>query len=184
MVRPSTVKADTPDVTARMSRSEIGVASERRGRARSHAADVLVGVPVCSPPRRLRLPVSKAAVLLMSACEADGSLVVVGHRRALTHAQVVERKAQIKAALAEGVDINGLYRRANYTFLTRACSAGLLAIVKALLELGADPNLMDPNGARPIHVARSRGHDDVAELLLERGADPCLTVSLPGCVLQ
>ncbi len=45
-------------------------------------------------------------------------------------------------------------------------------VVMALLALGADPNAVAANGYRPIHVAASRGDDEMVRLLIEHGADP------------
>jgi hypothetical protein len=44
-----------------------------------------------------------------------------------------------------------------------------------LLDAGADPNRPAFRGQRPLHVAASRGHGQIVDLLLARGADPALT---------
>jgi hypothetical protein len=44
-------------------------------------------------------------------------------------------------------------------------------VVRLLLEGGADPNLADDSGVRPLRHARKAGHDEIARLLVAAGAD-------------
>jgi ankyrin repeat protein len=53
-----------------------------------------------------------------------------------------------------------------------AANEGHLPLVRALLALGADPNLPEREGDGPLHVATHRGHVEVARALLDGGADP------------
>jgi ankyrin repeat protein len=53
-------------------------------------------------------------------------------------------------------------------FAIRQCN---LAMVKLLLEKGADPNICNENGKSPIHEAVSSGDVGILKLLIERGAD-------------
>lgn len=46
------------------------------------------------------------------------------------------------------------------------------AVLKLLLQYGADPSAPGPEGILPLHVAAATGDVDVAELLLDYGADP------------
>ena len=48
---------------------------------------------------------------------------------------------------------------------------GIKAIVKLLLEKGADVNAADQFGRTPLYQATKRGHIDIIKLLLEKGAD-------------
>ena len=106
-----------------------------------------------------------------------------GVRLSLTRKEIKQRKAKIDKALAAGVDINGLYEGEHYTFLTCSSSLGFMPIVIHLIDKGADPNVMDPLGFRPLHAARARGNEDVAELLLARGADPSLASRTTGLAM-
>jgi ankyrin repeat protein len=57
------------------------------------------------------------------------------------------------------------------TLLSRAAEEGHEAVVKLLLEKGADPNAKDKASRTPLWWAVWAGHEAVAKLLLERAAD-------------
>ena len=46
-----------------------------------------------------------------------------------------------------------------------------MAIVRCLLEVGADKDKEESRGATPLHVSSERGHLEVVRCLLEVGAD-------------
>ena len=50
-------------------------------------------------------------------------------------------------------------------------------IVRALLEAGADPNIMSQDVLPPIDVAAKQGNASAVKLLIEHGADPNLSAS-------
>ena len=131
------------------------------------------------------LPDIPAARSLMQACDfsPEPCFMPPGTRLKLTPEQIAARGRQIHAALAAGVDINGHYKGANYTFLTCAVSAGNASIVKMLLDAGADPNKADPVGLRPYQTAEKRGFQDIKALLVQAGADASLPPGPPleGC---
>lgn len=56
----------------------------------------------------------------------------------------------------------------------------VLAIVRLLLNNGADVNAQDLAGRAPIHLAVGAGLCDLATLLLESGADPTMTRKSTG----
>ena len=80
--------------------------------------------------------------------------------------------------LERGADVNALAR--NERIQTAAIHAATAApgtdeatryaLVELLLENGADPNLEQGGGFRPIDAARQNGDSRVEQLLLERGA--------------
>ena len=51
---------------------------------------------------------------------------------------------------------------------------GTLAQSALLLGAGADPNARQQVGYTPLMGAAAAGRDDIADLLLEKGADPAL----------
>ncbi|XP_004594468.2 ankyrin repeat and SOCS box protein 10 isoform X2 [Ochotona princeps] len=56
------------------------------------------------------------------------------------------------------------------TALHEACAAGHTACVHLLLVAGADPNIPDQDGKRPLHLCQEAGTVECAELLLKFGA--------------
>jgi ankyrin repeat protein len=67
--------------------------------------------------------------------------------------------------------------RGRETFLTRACrgdKGGHPEAVRALLEIGADPNAVNGAGRTPLHAAARGGFTRAIELLLAHGADPLM----------
>jgi ankyrin repeat protein len=63
------------------------------------------------------------------------------------------------------------------TALLLAARQGAIDGVRALVEAGANLDLADPQGTTPLMSAIVNRHNDVAELILESGADPNLTDS-------
>ncbi|XWS11574.1 hypothetical protein CRYUN_Cryun37aG0009900 [Craigia yunnanensis] len=53
------------------------------------------------------------------------------------------------------------------------CAAyhGDLYQIKSLIRAGADPNKTDYDGRSPLHLAASKGHDDITSFLIEHGVD-------------
>lgn len=96
----------------------------------------------------------------------------------------------VKLLLAHGADVTprALYSnwgsqitsepRAQYrpvgglTALLYAARGGCYRCVEALLEAGADVNRPTPEGVTPLMIALDNDHDEVAKLLLDRGANP------------
>jgi len=67
-----------------------------------------------------------------------------------------------------GANVNA--EREGFTALAAAAGAGKLEFVEYLLDKGADINPGVPDWQRPLHLAQSRGHVEVAQLLLRKGA--------------
>jgi ankyrin repeat protein len=60
------------------------------------------------------------------------------------------------------------------TALLYAARDGCYQCVDALIGAGADPNVPTPEGVTPLMLALDNDHNDVAKLLLDRGASPGL----------
>ena len=58
-----------------------------------------------------------------------------------------------------------------FTALLFAARQGALDAAKALADAGADLNVQDPDGTPALTVAIVNGHHDVAQMLIERGAE-------------
>jgi ankyrin repeat protein len=67
-----------------------------------------------------------------------------------------------------GANVNA--ERDGYTALAAASGAGKVDFVQYLLDQGAEVSHRVPEWQRPLHLAQSRGHSEVAQLLLDRGA--------------
>ena len=50
-------------------------------------------------------------------------------------------------------------------------SLGRVSQVKAILDSGEDPNILDSDAYSALHAAAENGHLDVVKLLIEHGAD-------------
>jgi ankyrin repeat protein len=85
---------------------------------------------------------------------------------------------QVAKLLDDGVDVNAARDAQHQTPLICAAIHGKTAIVKYLLQRGADPNL--PGGAKrdgesPLIAAALSGRVEVVQALMEAGADPDYT---------
>ena len=81
-----------------------------------------------------------------------------------------------KALIAAGADVNWTcpgYGRSPTSPLLSAIATGNSAIVAALLDAGADPNVANKDtGKTPLLQAVRSGHDHIVSLLIDAGAAP------------
>lgn len=110
--------------------------------------------------------------LMWAAAENHGAAVRLLASR---QAQVNARSAPIEFPELR-YPSTGLVRmvlpRGAWTPLMFAARQGAVDAVRALADVGADPNLTDPDGATALVIAILNAHYDVAAVLLEQGADP------------
>jgi ankyrin repeat protein len=78
----------------------------------------------------------------------------------------------IEKILTQGGELVKLYAMSNMIFA--ALHEGDLALVKALLAAGCDPNHYLPPGHTPLHIAIGQRSIPIVESLLKQGADPTL----------
>lgn len=105
----------------------------------------------------------------------SASAYFIGRRildRPLLHMAIDRGNAKMaKALLRKGADANASYgSRAALSSATRkrGCKA---AMVRLLLDAGADVHFISPNGLTPLHNAANWGNRKITQLLLDYGAD-------------
>jgi len=113
-----------------------------------------------------------------AAGEAFTTRIVSGEERAdlLTIAALVDAPHVVSALLADGADVDGrpdpfhrLESAWGRTPLYTASRTGHAAIVKTLLDAGADATRPDAAGFGPLHVAAAFGQTPVVALLVDEG---------------
>jgi ankyrin repeat protein len=76
----------------------------------------------------------------------------------------------VRFELARGANPN-LHNRRGLSVLQIAASKGLLLVVEALLDAGAEIDAQDPAGDTALHYAMAAEHQGVIDLLVQRHAD-------------
>lgn len=69
-----------------------------------------------------------------------------------------------------------------YTPLHIAAKKNQTNIALALLEYGAETNVLTKQGVSPLHLAAQEGHAEMASLLLGRGAHINTATKVPVCL--
>ena len=77
----------------------------------------------------------------------------------------------VQTLLQAGADPNKPFGALKMHPIQGAAASGSLDAVKELLAKKADPNLADINGGTALHAAVLYGKDDIAKLLVEKGAN-------------
>ncbi len=80
---------------------------------------------------------------------------------------LIDRGADVDASSADARESRPIHGAAAHDDPARA-----MAMTRALLEAGADPNAQERGGATPLHSAVSRRRHELARLLIEFGASP------------
>lgn len=84
----------------------------------------------------------------------------------------------VKAALARGVDVNLHNKGAGWTALHAAAAGGHVKVIRVLVRAGAELELQDHGGGRPVHAAARNGQVNALAVLSELGADlACVRLS-------
>jgi ankyrin repeat protein len=93
----------------------------------------------------------------------------------LVSAAETGRVAEVRRLLTSGADLRT--KKGAFTALTRASLFGQQHVVAVLLEAGANVNENDESVGTSLYLAVTANHDALAQMLLERGADPNLAPS-------
>ncbi|CAL4089268.1 unnamed protein product, partial [Meganyctiphanes norvegica] len=78
--------------------------------------------------------------------------------------------AAVTKAIQGGGNINFQKRPDELSPLYWACSKGHINVVKLLIKEGANVNIKDKEGWRPLRAARRNQHNGIAQVLEEAGA--------------
>ena len=109
-----------------------------------------------------------AVSVLSSAIRLEG----YGKGTALLDACLTGRLEVVRLLLELGADLNVTHQNP----LVEACTFRRINVVKLLISYGANVNARDHNGHTSLGVACGCGFDDVAEVLLDHGADMYLFI--------
>ena len=84
----------------------------------------------------------------------------------------------VRALLESGWNVNRPMSTEGFPALHHAVGTGQMAVVKVLIEAGADVNFASQNkaGETPLFIAAEYGHEAVVKALIEAGADVNLAV--------
>ena len=101
--------------------------------------------------------------------------------QALFSAAAYGRLSEVQHLITTGADID-VWDRHGCTALTYAARWGQTDIVNFLLAQGAriEPDPHNPLYISPLTAAISHGHFAIAQLLIEKGADPLRTLEKPA----
>jgi ankyrin repeat protein len=106
-------------------------------------------------------------VLMLAGCSSREVSPLAAAARA-GDLEAIRRSAIGSNALDAPSGVNG------WTPLLHAIHKNHAGSVRALLDLGANPNAANPRGTTPLMMAASYRQAEIVQLLLDRGADPTL----------
>ena len=93
------------------------------------------------------------------------------HQTPLSWASSGESPEIVRLLLEHGANVNTQNNHNCYTPLHNASYSGKLESVRLLLDHGADVHIRNENGLTPFQLATHKKHHDIAQLLLDRGAE-------------
>lgn len=134
----------------------------------SEAYDLITIAAVANDLPMLKLAIDSGGDVTQITSPYDGTaLIAAAH---LGHVEVV------RTLIAAGAPLDHV-NNLGWTALIEAIvlgegGAGHTAIVEALVEAGADVDLADGDGVRPLALARARGYQAIADILHAAGARP------------
>jgi ankyrin repeat protein len=102
----------------------------------------------------------------------------------LVRALIQDAPSAALSLIAAGLDVRGRYLDKKRTALHYAAEKGFTAVVEALLDKGARPNIRDWEQRTPLHLAAAWGRDGCVQLLLDGGADVMLVEAFGKTALE
>ncbi|XP_056271119.1 cyclin-dependent kinase 4 inhibitor C [Pseudoliparis swirei] len=122
---------------------------------------------LCNASASGNLP--RVLVLLQSGAHVNGL-----NKYNRTALQVVKlgNAAVVQALLRAGADPNLRDPVCGLTAMHDAAREGFVESVRALVDYGADLNIVDEQGNLPLHLAAREGHLEATQMLIGRTADP------------
>jgi len=158
-------------------RGQVAVAE----RLIERGADVkLTGRSGTSPVAAAAYAGSDAIVAMLIAHGADERAADETGKPPIVYAAARARLDIVKRLLGRGIDVNARYAN-DLTLLMwaagpdeKVAEADALKVVSHLLDVGAHIDDRDARGRTALMIAAEGGRADIANLLLERGADPAL----------
>ncbi len=123
---------------------------------------------------------STALVMAAENCSADMVALLIDHGAAVDHVNEKGATALVKASaggyadrvevlLTAHADPNLGTDEVGRSALQLAALSGHTEVARQLVTAGADPNAPTPTGEAPLHLARYYGHEDLSEMLADRG---------------
>ncbi|XP_076801547.1 ankyrin repeat and EF-hand domain-containing protein 1-like isoform X1 [Clavelina lepadiformis] len=85
--------------------------------------------------------------------------------------QSLENETMCLMLLEKGAKADAVNKITGRSALSEACSSGSISVVRALLQNGANPNIMDKRKLVPLHFASQMGSLDAVKSLVAYGAD-------------
>lgn len=158
---PSAVTAPAPTSPAESPPRPAPAPQEQATRSAELASDAAL-------PRARGLAREEAPATLSSPRRATPPAMAPPPDTGLLAAAARGAQAEVRAALAQGADVNTTDAQRR-TALMLAAQRGDAALVRLLLDAGADPQRTDANGQRAADIAQQAGHDQLLPLLETRG---------------
>ncbi len=114
------------------------------------------------------IPATWIALIFVAAMGKGGS---ANTERNYWAAVTQGQESRVQSHLAAGTDVNRMHPVWGISALSAATMHNRLEVMKVLIQKGADVNLPNRDGNRPLHIASLLGRHEAVKLLLEKGAD-------------
>lgn len=117
-------------------------------------------------------PVQPTATVSTTTSTTASSPTTLTSPPPLIEATLAGNLDDVRSLLNAGSNPNGVYH--TNTALTYAARDGFLDIARILIDAGANVNWIDGEGVTPLILSSFKEHVELAQLLLDHGADPTI----------